>query len=139
MTPTPPETIPAVPPPWKLKGTIYSFMMYASRKDVDILTQKKTFLYSSLEAGSSFSDGAFLGGLAMVQIIRYTESPVGPYDELVMAPGQFQYEVENEIENGRKGIEKKSNLRITKIFVSQPQTCWNGRASESTTVFISEA
>ena len=28
----------------------------------------------------------------MVQIIRHTESPVGPYDELVLVPGEFEYE-----------------------------------------------
>lgn len=56
----------------------------------------------------------------MVQIIRHTESPVGPYDELVLVPGEFEYE-----HSGRK-----SNLKVSRIYVSQEKTCYNGRKSK---------
>jgi len=56
----------------------------------------------------------------MVQIIRHTESPVGPYDELVLIPGKFEYESSG----------KKSNLKVSRIYVSQEKTCYNGRKSK---------
>lgn len=55
----------------------------------------------------------------MVQVIRYSETPVGPYDEMLMIPGKFEYPDE-------KGG-TRANLRITRIYVSQEKTCWNGR------------
>jgi hypothetical protein len=56
----------------------------------------------------------------MVKIIRYIESPVGPYDELVLVPGEFEYEHSG----------KKSNLKVSRIYDSQEQTCYDGRESE---------
>jgi len=67
----------------------------------------------------------------MVQVIRHHESPVGSYDELVMLPGNFEYEVEIEGKDGNNKLEKKKNLRVTRIYVSQEKTCWNGRKSKS--------
>jgi len=98
--------IPPVPPPWALKGTIYSFPMYSTSKTVSTLSSNKEFLYSPLELRSRFSDGRFLGGLGMVQVIRYSESPVGPYDELLLVPGSFKYD----IEKGNETVKTK-NLR----------------------------
>ncbi|KAI0007810.1 hypothetical protein F4779DRAFT_590284 [Xylariaceae sp. FL0662B] len=83
--------------------------------------------YSPPEAESPFADpaasGEHFGGLSQFQIIRYTESPVGPYDELIVCLGFFAYE-----KGGTEGKrEKMKNLRITRIYVSQKSTCWNGR------------
>lgn len=61
----------------------------------------------------------------MLQFIRYTDSPVGPYDEMIVVPGGFEYEREDE--GGRRV--KKRNPRITRIYVSQKDTCYNGRKS----------
>ncbi|CAI0642771.1 unnamed protein product [Colletotrichum noveboracense] len=111
-----------VPPPWKLKGDIYLFSFWTPRKQAE---HPPTITYSPLEANSSYinPEGSRpLGGISMVQIIRYTESPVGPYDELILSPGFHEYTVE---ENGKRV--KKKNARITRIYVSQKQTCWNGR------------
>ena len=55
----------------------------------------------------------------MAQIIRYSETPVGSYDELALLPGYF-----NGV--GPEG-EKKKDLRITGIWVSQETTLMNGR------------
>lgn len=65
----------------------------------------------------------------MVQIVRYSETPVGPYDELVIMPGDFEVPVLNvsgggEGNGGKKKVKK--NTRITGIWVSQKDTCWNG-------------
>ena len=57
----------------------------------------------------------------MLQIVRYSETPVGPYDELVVMPGYFDTPV-----GGKKGAR---NTRITAIWVSQKDTCWNGMMS----------
>lgn len=86
--------------------------------------------YSPLEAKSPFADpaasGEHLGGLSQIQIIRYTDSPVGPYDELIVCPGFFAYEKDND-----KGESKRmKNARVTRVYVSQKSTCWNGRISE---------
>lgn len=121
------DPIVAAPPPWDLKGTIYSFMTYATSKDALHLASDKSFLYAPLEEHSSFADGKFLGGLGMVQVIRYTDTPVGPYDELLIVPGSFSYRVGT----SGGGVKEKENQRVTRIYVSQKETCWNGRTSES--------
>jgi hypothetical protein len=114
------------PAPWTLKGTIYLFMIYISGKHAAILSSGKNFLYSPLEANSSFLDSKPVGGLGMVQVIRYSESPVGPYDELIIVPGNFEHPFAHEAAS-----EKAKNLRVTRIYVSQEKTCWNGRMSEA--------
>lgn len=112
----------AVAPPWKLKGTIY---MVSFWNPAGVLPD---FAYSPLEGASSFADptasGRHRGGLSQFQIIRYTESPVGPYDELIVCPGFFEYS------HAEQGVVRtRKNARITRIYVSQKQTCWNGRKS----------
>ena len=104
--------------PWTLKGTIYSFMLYISGKDAAVLSSDKSFLYSPLEANSSFADNTPVGRLDMVQVIRYSESPVGPYDELIMVPGNFEH-----CSVHKAASEKAKNLRVTRIYVSQERTC----------------
>ncbi|KAL2204675.1 hypothetical protein CC79DRAFT_1276675 [Sarocladium strictum] len=109
-----PEPIERVPAPWTLKGTIYGATFIP-------LTDLPTKAYGPLERKSvSPADGEFLGGLGMIQVIRYTESPVGPYDELLIVPGFFKHD----------GPDKtRRNVRITRIYVSQKYTCWNGRTN----------
>ncbi|KAI0146714.1 hypothetical protein BJ166DRAFT_69809 [Pestalotiopsis sp. NC0098] len=108
------------PAPWKLKGTVYTVTFWCKAG------QLPDFAYSPLEAASSFADpevsGQHHGGTSQLQIIRYTESPVGPYDEMIIIPGFFDYRVE---ENGKSTIKK--NARVTRIYVSHKYTCWNGR------------
>ncbi|KAF8309726.1 hypothetical protein DL93DRAFT_2085247 [Clavulina sp. PMI_390] len=59
--------------------------------------------------------GNFVGGTGMVQIVRYKDSPAGPYDELIMCPGYF------------KNPKGPDSLRITRIYVSTLKSVWNGR------------
>ncbi|CZR66351.1 uncharacterized protein PAC_16252 [Phialocephala subalpina] len=121
------DSIPVLPAPWTLKGTVYIFMMYMTSKDAATLSANPEFIYSPLEAKSSFSKDKLIGGLSMVQLIKYSESPVGPYDEMVVIPGYFEYEIEVTAKDGKVKTEKRKNLRCTRVFVSQEKTCWNGR------------
>lgn len=110
------NTIPIAPAPWTLKATIYLFATYTSASQLPPLS------YSSLESNHPpfTASSKFVGGLGSVQLIRYTESPVGPYDELLIVPGFFEW--------GDAGGRRK-NARVSRIYVSQRDTCWNGRKS----------
>ncbi|KAI0187794.1 hypothetical protein F4808DRAFT_468389 [Astrocystis sublimbata] len=113
------DEIEPVPAPWQLKGTVYivSFLSKAG--------QLPDHAYSPLERDSPYASpagsGEHRGGIGQFQVIR-TESPVGAYDELIVCPGSFNYETE---EDGRR--KTKKNARISRIYVSQKYTCWNGR------------
>lgn len=113
-----------VPGPWKLKGDAHVFLTYTTKSDVRSLD--KSFLYEPLEAASQFATSKFVGGLAGVYVIRYHESPVGPYDELILIPGSFESE-----RCVDKRIVKERKLRITRIYVSTKAACYNGRKSMS--------
>lgn len=122
-----------VPAPWKLKGVVYLFPFWTNKSDI-AKANEAGITYSPLEANSAYASaesGQHIGGMSMIQIIRYRESPVGPYDELILAPGFHEYVVEEEDEEEDDGKRvKKKNARITRIYVSQKYTCWNGRNSE---------
>ncbi|KAK4454509.1 hypothetical protein QBC34DRAFT_134525 [Podospora aff. communis PSN243] len=114
------------PAPWQLKcPAIYMIPFYTSAQTAANLPAKA---YSPLEAASAFASkehGPAVGGISMIQLLRYSESPVGPYDEMILCPGYFEYPVEGK--DGEK--RKKKATRITRIYVSQKQTCWNGRSN----------
>jgi len=116
-----PSPISSTPAPWTLKGTVYTFLFYVTPSQAKNLP---SIAYSPLEGGSSFGAAKAVGGLGNIQIIRYFESPVGPYDEMVLIPGKFEYEVE-------QGGPKRRNFRVTRIYVSQKETCYNGRKNWS--------
>lgn len=126
---TPNDPITPAPAPWRLKGTVYTFLAYTSSKGAAELSSMKAFMYCPLEAQSSFASGKFVGGIGMVQIIRYSDTPVGPYDEMLLVPGSFKYRSGGSSRTGQSTKEQKS-VRVTRIYVSQKQTCWNGRKSK---------
>lgn len=68
----------------------------------------------------------------MIQIIRYRDSPVGPYDELLVVPGSFDWSRDGP--DGRREVGR--NPRITRIYVSQKHTCYNGRVSKFVPVLL---
>lgn len=114
-----PEPIVRVPGPWELHGTIYSFFLLpALGISLDGQLPKKAFPPLERENPSAIA-GDFQGLLGMIQIIRYTDSPVGPYDEFLLIPGFFGY-------NGPDGSQE-SNVRVSRIYVSQKYTARNGR------------
>lgn len=122
-----PEEILAVPAPWTLKATIYSFMTYVTPAAAKNFP---AFIYNPLEAEEFAASGNLLGGLASVQVVRYSDSPVGPYDELLVVPGKFAFEKDEAGKDGKIEKKRKVGLRLTRIYVSQKQTCWNGRTSK---------
>jgi len=75
--------------------------------------------YSPLEASSSFADpevsGKYTGGPGVCMILRYTDTPVGPYDEVIWMPGYFEIPG-----TGRK------HVRIARIYVSRLESVFNG-------------
>lgn len=118
--PSPERSLPFAPPPWTCKATAYVLPFYhsaSSELPLDIV-------YDPLElhAGSFSSEketGKYVGGLGFAQIFRYSESPVGAYDELAILPGFFS-------SVGPDG-KKRKDSRITGIWVSQVTTLINGR------------
>lgn len=54
----------------------------------------------------------------MIQICRYKECPVGTYNELLVIPGSFEVP---------RQPQKEQHLRITRIYVDQKETTFNGR------------
>ncbi|KAF6798264.1 hypothetical protein CMUS01_15722 [Colletotrichum musicola] len=109
--------IESAPAPWTLKGTVYSLVILPLSKKLPT----KAFHPLEREHASAV-EGEFLGRLGMIQVIRYTESPVGPYDESLIVPGFFKY---NHTDAGV--VTEKENVRVSRIYVSQKYTCWNGR------------
>lgn len=113
-------SLPLAPPPWTCRCSAYLLPFYNSASSGVPLG----IAYDPLEANAtSFSSqknaGTYKGGLCFAQIIRYTDTPVGSYDELAVLPGYF-----NGVGPNR---EKKKDLRITGIWVSQETTLMNGR------------
>ncbi|SMQ46066.1 unnamed protein product [Zymoseptoria tritici ST99CH_3D1] len=116
-----PEPITLSPAPWTLKGDIYGLFLLPG---VGIpLTGNslpiKTFPPLERQHPESIA-GEYIGKLGMIQVIRYTDSPVGPYDELLIVPGFFSYEDDGQREQA---------VRVSRIYVSQKYTEWNGRAN----------
>lgn len=114
------RSLPLAPPPWTCKVTVYVLSFYHSASS----TLPLDIVYDPLELHTeSFSSeketGKFVGGLGFAQIVRYSESPVGMYDELAILPGFFS-------SVGPDG-KKTKDSRITGIWVSQEATLMNGR------------
>ena len=113
-------SLPLAPPPWTCKVTAYVLSFYHSTSTALPLD----IVYDPLELHTaSFSSeketGKYVGGLGFAQIVRYSESPVGTYDELAILPGFF-----SRVESDGK---KTKDSRITGIWVSQEATLMNGR------------
>ena len=77
--------------------------------------------FAPLERNSSYAtSGQLLAGTGLMMIVRYTDSPVGPYDEFIILPGLYN--------NPEDGLVPR--FRISRIYVSQKYTAWNGRNSK---------
>lgn len=125
----PPESfggpITPLPPQWNLRGDIYTFSFWTPPKAARSLPEHA---YSPLEGATAFADEAYsrpVGGLSMIQILSYRDSPIGPYDEMLVAPGSFDWERTEADGNKTKGC----NPKITRIYVSTPNSCFNGRTN----------
>lgn len=126
MSDTANAAITAAPAPWACRATVYSAVFWVSASQAAD-PGFSAAAYAPLERDAPFGrDGAPEGGLATVMLVRYQDTPVGAYDEMMLLPGKFGFEVDRA---GRRVRESK--LRITRIYVSQRNTTWNGRTSES--------
>ncbi|KAI0339249.1 hypothetical protein BDW22DRAFT_1336398 [Trametopsis cervina] len=109
------SSFPEALPPWHNDGECFWLFGYSSGKQ-----SLKPSSYGPLEGASAFADpeqsGAFKGGLFSVMIVRYKSSPIGPYDEIIWSPGNFEIPP-----SGKKA------LRITRIYVSSLASVYNGR------------
>lgn len=109
------------PPPWRCHYSAYFGTFYVSAKS----GLPRGIVYEPLEASSlEFTEaGVWKGGLVMMQLLRYTSTPVGPYDEMILLPGNFDVP-------GAHG----THPRITRIYVSQRDTTFNGMAAAALTI-----
>jgi len=74
--------------------------------------------FAPLERTSAYAkNGTCLAGVGLMLIVRYKDSPVGPYDEFIIIPGLFANTED-------PGLPK---FRISRIYVSHKYTTWNGR------------
>lgn len=122
-------SIKKVAAPWKCTAEVHAAYFLPSTKG-KAAAEVETIAYSPLEKESYFASpeaGRLAGGIGSFMLVRYTDTPVGTYDELAIIPGACTYQVQDK--NG-KWVEKKS-VRVTRIYVSQKDTMYNGRLSES--------
>ncbi|KLT46231.1 hypothetical protein CC85DRAFT_298922 [Cutaneotrichosporon oleaginosum] len=115
------------PAPWRCRATVYTAVFWVSPSQ----TADPAFAeaaYDPLERAAPFGAGKPEGGVGSIMLIRYRDTPVGPYDEMMLLPGKFGYEVDAPSAGAGKRS-KKSKLRITRIYVSQRNTTWNGRTN----------
>ncbi|KAL8696756.1 MAG: hypothetical protein Q9201_007490 [Fulgogasparrea decipioides] len=103
-----------VPPPWTCHYSAYIGTFYLSPSS----GLPRDLAYDPVEDSSArFTEaGVWKGGLVIIQLLRYTSTPVGAYDEMILSPGKF------DVPGGRG-----SHTRITRIYVSQRDTTYNGR------------
>ncbi|MDW3197503.1 MAG: acetoacetate decarboxylase family protein [Cytophagales bacterium] len=100
------ESAAIVPAPWQLKGEGIILMYTSLRKQFE-----KTDFFLPYSLKSNFS-----GGLGYVMLVNYTESPVGPYKELLVIPGKCK------TPHGPKQT-------ISKIYVDSAASLKSGRAN----------
>jgi hypothetical protein len=112
------EPILPSPPPWILGAKVFAVPLIP-------LTALPAKAYSPLERNSTATEGKFVGVVGALLIIRYYDTPVGPYDELVIIPGYFQYP--RTYPDGT--VKLRQNIRGSRFYVSQKYTNWNGRVS----------
>ncbi|KAL4875707.1 hypothetical protein BJY04DRAFT_154372 [Aspergillus karnatakaensis] len=139
---SPPTTttgpIPIAPPPWTLKAKAWTFLYtdppstnssspQNPNNTPEILQSLPPGSYHPFEeihpsALSTLPDGtpqlkknSWLKG---VMIVRYEDTDVGPYDELILIPGRA---------TNPHSKTARSEMRISTIYVSTEASVWNGR------------
>ena len=91
------------PPPWKLKGGGYIFIYHFPKKFIEEFGFLADYQQDSY-------NGDFVG---TVMLVDYETSSVGSYHELLFVPG-------------RLNLDKKKLFSISKIYVSNYDSVWNG-------------
>ena len=93
------------PPPWTLNGQVAYLFVHGSRSAQESFNENPEPIRSP-----------FRGGIGGVLLLRYSDSPVGPYDELLFVPGCYQFG-------------DKTYYRISQIYVSTLDSVVNGRCN----------
>ncbi|KAL2831549.1 hypothetical protein BDW59DRAFT_182183 [Aspergillus cavernicola] len=129
------SSIPIAPPPWALKAKSWTFLY----SDIERTTSPpqnpnntpsilqsilppgayhpyETVHTSALQTLSNGNSQFQKGWLKAIMIVRYEDTDVGPYDELMLFPGWAV--------NPNTG---KKDMRISTIYVSTDASVWNGR------------
>ncbi|RDA93284.1 hypothetical protein CP533_2043 [Ophiocordyceps camponoti-saundersi (nom. inval.)] len=109
--------------PWTVTADIYIFPFWIPQSQAEALPSEA---YSPLEAASEFSSPSIsrpVGGLGYIWIVQYKDTPVGPYDEMVIMPGKFGWSRKARFDK----LETGQNVKTTRVYVSQKHTCYNGR------------
>jgi hypothetical protein len=130
-SPSPPVDISPAPPPWTLKAKLYLFstIIKPVNSEDPVLQGLPPGSYNPAEnlhpSALASINGApqWKGGLTCAVLVRYEDSPVGPYDELIFVVNGFT----NPHGKGSSG-------RVTNIYVSSRESVWNGRNNWS--VFV---
>ena len=91
------------PAPWTLSGDFAYLFLHGSRS---ALTQ--------FNEDPNPEKTPFRGGAGGILVVRYSNSPVGPYDELIVFPGCYQFK-------------DTTYYRISQIYVSSMESVVNGR------------
>lgn len=123
--PSPPAGVSPVPAPWRLKAKLYLFtkLLSPGNREDPVLQGLPPGSYSPTETVHSSALGPvngapqWKGGLYYIVLVRYEDSPVGPYDELIAVSDGWANPHEK----------KRTSGRITNIYVSTLQSVWNGR------------
>lgn len=116
------------PAPWHCSAQIYAMYFVAKAEGGSAKKDLEAVAYSPLERASYFASaeaGTLVGGLASLMLVRYADTPVGPYDELIICPGSYLYQAEE-----KGALVERKNLRISRIYVSQRDSAYNGRRSK---------
>jgi len=126
----PSPNYPIAPAPWQCRGQAFWFLLHNSSTTPLPSEFHDPRDYTSTANANDNSN--FAGGLGMIQVVRYTDTPVGPYDELLYIPGAFNYTTttKNSGGDGNSKVEERktlSHLRITRIYVSSEASIYNGR------------
>ena len=136
----PNSSIPIAPPPWKLKAKAWTFFYSNADSDSTPSSQNPNNIpeilnnvlppgaYHPLETIHPEALEKLPNGrpqyrdewIKGVMVIRYEDSNVGPYDELILVPSQAV--------NPHTG---KADKRISNIYVSTDASVWNGRRNWS--------
>ncbi|SCV74319.1 BQ2448_6751 [Microbotryum intermedium] len=108
------------PPPWDLTGSGCIFVVEPQPFSPTSAVPLPPGSYDPFEQGTPFDQSSnFYGGVGAILVVRYTTSDVGPYDELMIIPGNFK----NEHKDGTTSFD----LAITRIYVSTKESVYNGR------------
>ncbi|KAL4925231.1 uncharacterized protein BDV17DRAFT_272553 [Aspergillus undulatus] len=134
----PSPTIPVAPPPWTLRAKAWTFLYSDVDKNntsspsnsqnpnnnpstLQSVLPDGAYHPSALEklpSGASQFNGK--SWLKAIMIVRYEDTDVGPYDELILLPGRAV--------NPYSGSKE---MRISTIYVSTDASVWNGRRNWS--------